>query len=163
MKNETGTHWKELFDYQHLSPHDVGDKDVVLTIKGIDSKLVKNKQGEAICPIMYFEEYSKPWILNKINCRVIEKVYGKKIQKWYGKKLSLKVVFGYKAYGDVHDLFRVKEESPKEAPKPELKPSDKDTWNKAKGALDAKKATLEQIKKKYIVTPENEKLLCNSK
>ena len=59
-----------------------------------------------------------------------------------------------KAFGEIHDALRVVKTNLEMTPK-------HPKWNGAKKAIAEKTVTIEQIKKNYTISPENEKLLCS--
>jgi len=76
---------------------------------------------------------------------------------WEGKRITLYVT-KVKAFGETVDALRVRNKAPQRLP--ELTP-ESDNWNEAKQAIQMKAATVQQIRKKYVLTNENEKLLCS--
>jgi len=110
------THWKKNFDYRFTGAYELqpGEKRTV-KIKKTGIEKVKDMQGkEADCFVAYFfGENQKPMVLNKTNCKTIEKLYGPDIEQWVGKEIiitSQKV----KAFGDVVDALRVAPVAPKQ-------------------------------------------------
>jgi hypothetical protein len=71
-----------------------------------------------------------------------------KFGKIFGKDLNRK---NSMSYDKISDKFK---------PKPELTPEHPE-WNNAKMALDFNNTTIEQIKRNYTLSPENEALLCS--
>ena len=66
-----------------------------------------------MCLVAYFEESSKPMVLNKTNCKTIEKIYSPFTDDWIGKKIT---VFAQKvkAFGDIVDALRIRPTKPTE-------------------------------------------------
>jgi hypothetical protein len=94
-------------------------------------------------------------ILNKTNQKTMEKLFASPyIEDWAGKKMILYVA-KVKAFGDTVDALRVKTTAPK---LPELTPTH-EKWEAAKTALKAGNTTADDIRKSYILSTDNEKLL----
>ena len=52
-------------------------------------------------------------IMNKTNCKIIEKIYGTPyIEDWIGKKIQIYVQKGVKAFGEIVDALRIREQIP---------------------------------------------------
>lgn len=109
------THWKKNFDYRFAGAYELqpGERKQV-KIKKTGIEKVKDLQGkETDCFVAYFYgDNQKPMVLNKTNCKTIEKLYGPDIEQWIGKEIiitSQKV----KAFGDVVDALRVAPVAPK--------------------------------------------------
>lgn len=91
-------HWKNLANYDYLGAYSLEGKadEVVLTIKEIKRQLVTAEGGKSEnCIVASFEETNvdgvevKPMVLNKTNCKTIEKIYKTgEIENWIGKKLK---------------------------------------------------------------------------
>ncbi|WP_281512254.1 hypothetical protein [Mammaliicoccus vitulinus] len=116
-------HWKNLSDYQYLGAYSLdGITDsITLTIKKITSERVTCEGGASEnCIIAYFKETNvngvviKPMILNKTNCKTIEKLYHTgDVDKWSDKKIIVYATTT-KFQRDILPCLRVKNELPKE-------------------------------------------------
>ena len=159
MENKkTLTHWKKLTNPDYLGAYSLDpNQNLTVTIKSVSKQIVKGSDGkEQECTVAIIEG-QKPMILNKTNCKIISKIYGTPyIEDWTGKKITLYAT-QVKAFGDVVDALRIKAEKP---PLPELTP-DSPKWNEAKTAIKNGTATLNQIKKHYQISQENETQLQN--
>lgn len=110
----TGTHWKKNFNYNFLGAYSIEEgNDLILTIKDTKTELVKNQKGEEEpCFTCYFVENPKPMILNKTNCKQIEKLFGTPmIEDWKGKKIQLYSA-RISAFGQETDCLRVRDFRP---------------------------------------------------
>lgn len=127
-------HWKQLADYNYMGAFalDGKAKEVVLTIKSVAQELVTGTGGKQDpCIVAHFVETKvndidiKPMILNKTNCKAIEKALGTgDIDGWIGKQV---VIFATttKFQRDVVPCLRIKDTpAPKQLKKaaPEAKP-----------------------------------------
>lgn len=86
------THWKNLASYDYLGAYSLENgKDKTVTIKKIAQELVTGNGGrKENCIVAYFSDEEKPMILNKTNCKTIQKIYGTPIiEEWVGKKIVL--------------------------------------------------------------------------
>jgi hypothetical protein len=110
------THWKKNFNYDYMGAYSLPEgKDVVVTIKSTKKELVKGAKGKKEeCFVVYFSDSDKPMILNKTNCRIIEKLYGSPfIEDWGGKKIQLYCA-KVDAFGDTTEALRVRDFKPNE-------------------------------------------------
>jgi len=153
------THFKKLRNPDYLGSWDLADqnglfKNKIVTISGVKKEMVHDgKGGQDDCVTVHFNE-CKPMIMNSTNLKTIHKSLDTPyIEDWIGKKLEL-TVEKVKAFGEIHDALRVIKSSL------ELTPNHA-KWNGAKKALSEKSVTIEQIKKQYTISPENEQLLCS--
>lgn len=90
-------HWKNLADYNYMGAYsfDGKVKEVTLTIKGVFRDKVTAPGGkEDFCIVASFVEEEvdgikiKPMILNKTNCKAIEKALGTgDTDEWTGKQI----------------------------------------------------------------------------
>lgn len=153
------THFKKLRNPDYLGSWDLADQDGnfknrILTIKEVKKEMVHDgKGGQDDCVTVLFHE-SKPMIMNSTNLKTISKTLESPyIEEWIGKKIEI-TVQKVKAFGDVHDALRVIKTNLELTPK-------HPKWTGAKEAIKAGTVTIEQIKKSYTISPENEKLLCS--
>ena len=155
---ETKTHWKKQFNYDYLGSYSlVPGEDLILTIKETKKEMVTGTSGSKeqlfVC---HFVEGAKPMIMNRTNCKVIEKLYTPFIEDWKGKQIQV-YSENVKAFGEIVEALRVKPVIPN-AKKPELKPNT-DIWEKAKAHL-ANGGKIGDIKNKYELSQTNEEKLC---
>jgi len=106
------THWKKGFNYNYLGSYSLPDgKEVTLTIVRVVKEAVKGVKGrEEDCTVAYFKEAvdgeNKPMILNKTNCKIIEKLYETPyIEDWAGALVTIYVQDGIEAFGELVDAF----------------------------------------------------------
>lgn len=160
------THWKKQFNYDYLGSYSLPDgKDVVLTIKETKKDLVTGSTGsKEQCFICYFVEkadWIKPMILNRTNCKMIEKVYGTPfVEEWVGKKIQIGIEQGVKAFGDVVDGLRIRRLIPKQRESMDVTHP---RFTEALEKIKAGTAKIESIEKSYELTPEAYKRLTESK
>lgn len=108
-------HWKQSFDYKYTGAYELQpNEEKVVTIKKVCKEEVNSTDGKkSMCLVAYFEESSKPMVLNKTNCKTIEKIYSPFTDDWIGKKIT---VFAQKvkAFGDTVDALRIRPTRPVE-------------------------------------------------
>lgn len=153
------THFKKLKNPDYLGSWDLADqngnfKNKIVTIKSVEKKMVHDgRGGQEECVTVKFHE-CKPMVMNSTNLKTIHKSLDTPyIEDWEGKKIEISVQ-KVKAFGEIHDALRVVKTNLEMTPK-------HPKWNGAKKAIAEKTVTIEQIKKNYTISPENEKLLCS--
>ena len=120
MNNKTN--WKKLANKDYLGSWDIeGSSDLVLTIRNITQKEVKNPQGkdEEVIVCEWKENY-KPMILNVTNCKAIAKAYNSEyIEDWIGKRVALFTTM-VSSFGDTTEAIRIRPYAPRVENKVEL-------------------------------------------
>jgi hypothetical protein len=154
------THFKKLRNPDFLGSWDLTDQEgnfrnKVVTISQVKKQMVHDgKGGQEECITISFAE-CKPMIMNSTNLKTINKVLNSPyIEDWTGQKIEL-TVEKVKAFGEVHDALRVVKYSFELTPK-------HPKWNGAKKAIKEGTVTIEQIKKQYTISQQNEKLLTDA-
>ena len=159
MANETKTHWKKLQHPDYIGAYELMDgtpnKELTVTITKVAREQITGADGKKEeCTVCYLHG-QKLMILNSTNQKVMQKLFDSPyIEDWAGKKMTLYVA-RVKAFGDTVDALRVRPTAPK---LPELTPTH-EKWQGAMTALKAGNTTIEAIRKNYILSSENEKLL----
>jgi hypothetical protein len=145
------THWRKLKDTNYLGSWDVVDKELILTIKNIETKKVSTPDGKTEeLPVMTFTEDYKPMILNATNFKNIAKAHGSNfIEDWIGKKISIYIT-SVKAFGSVVDALRIKPSAPK-VEKPELTP-DNPKFESIKAKLKSGETTIDTVKQYFNIS-----------
>ena len=113
-------HWKNLANYDYLGAYSLEGiaSEITLTIKTIKvEKVTANGGSSEDCIVAYFEEKNvgkvevKPMVLNKTNCKTIEKVYGTgNVEEWIGKPITV-FATTTRFQRDMVPCLRVKEEN----------------------------------------------------
>lgn len=152
------THWRKLKDTNYLGSWDVIDKELILTIKNIETKKVSTPDGKSEeLPVMTFTEDYKPMILNATNFKNIAKAHGSNfIEDWIGKKVSIYIT-SVKAFGSVVDALRIKPTAPK-VEKPELT-ADNSKFESIKNKLKSGETTIDTVKQYFNISDNTLKLL----
>lgn len=154
------THWKKLDNPNYLGAYSLMDgeeKDLTLTIDKVVIEEVATDRGTDTCKVAYFKEDQKPMILNATNCKAISVIYGTPyIEDWSGKKITIYVA-RIKAFGDTVEALRIRKKKP-QVQKPELDPHHH-KWEAIKAGLNLNQCTLEDVKRNYSLSKNNEKLL----
>jgi hypothetical protein len=111
------THFKKLRNPNYIGSWDLADengnfKDLTVTITGATKEMVHDgKGGQEECSVVYLKGL-KPMVANATNLKMIAKVTKSPyIEDWSGKQIIL-TVKQVKAFGEMHDAIRVKNEVP---------------------------------------------------
>lgn len=104
------THWKSLINLDYIGAYALDGKDKVLTIKSVGKEIVTGANGKKEeCIVAHFKEDEKPMILNRTNCKTIQKLYGTPdIEQWAGKKIQV-YASTTKLAGDVVECLRIRD------------------------------------------------------
>lgn len=155
------THWRKVFDSDYLGSCDLEDgKDLKVVIKSVTVKMVKGPDGkEQERNVATFTDANvKPMILNATNCKLIKK-FAKSvfINDWNNIPIQVYVKDDIKAFGEVTEGLRIRPTQPVMS-KPVLTPKIA-AWSKAIEYLKTPAGTIDGIKTRYELSPENEELL----
>jgi hypothetical protein len=148
------THWKKKFNYDYLGSYSITDgNDLILTIKEVKTEKVTGDKGrKEDCLIVHFKEDVKPMILNRTNCKAIEKAHKTAfIEDWKGKSIAVYVKDGIEAFGDVVEALRVRPYKPTLS-LPELTKAHK-SWMKVVKYLSEDKS-INDVEKKYTISAD---------
>jgi hypothetical protein len=111
------THFKKLRNHNYMGSWDLADQngnfqDLTVTITGATKEIVHDgKGGQEECSVVHLKGL-KPMVANATNLKMISKLTGSPyIEDWTGKQIIL-TVKQVKAFGEVHDAIRVKNEVP---------------------------------------------------
>ena len=108
------THWKKLTNPNYLGSYAFQPgEEKPLTIASVGQEEVMNPEGNKEQLIVaHFKEPEKPLILNKTNCKAIEKLAGTPdIEQWPGVGIIL-CVQRVKAFGEMVEAVRVRPVKP---------------------------------------------------
>lgn len=157
------THYKTLMNRDYIGSYSLqtpeGFIEKVVEIVSVEQKEVTGPNNQKEMKMVAQLKNEKPFIVNVTNAESIATVAGSEfIEDWTGTKITLYVA-QIRAFGENHNALRVRDVAPG---KPELKQGTP-TFEKAKKAIESKSATIEQIKKKYEVSADVEKLLNGKK
>lgn len=146
------THWKKLTNTNYLGSYSLEPgQDLTVEIISVKKELVTGAGGEKEECIVATLKNQKPMILNKTNCKSIEKIYGTPyIEQWAGKSITL-YAEKIRAYGEVVEALRVRKNVDS---RPELTPQH-EKWNGAIEALTSGKCDINLIKKNFRISQEN--------
>ena len=114
-------HWKQLANYDYLGAYSLdGMTELTVTIKSVTQELVTGNAGrKENCIVAHFSDNAKPMILNRTNCKTIQKIYSTpNIEEWVGKKIILFVSTASLA-GETVECLRIRPYPPVTA-KPDL-------------------------------------------
>lgn len=155
-QGEQLTAWKGLTNPDYIGAYmfQPGERKVVQILSVSQEEVTGDKGKKQMCIVAKLKD-EKPMILNKTNCKTIQVITGSKyIEHWRGIRVTLyvddKVQFGK----DIVEGLRIEKQAP---PLPELTPTH-EKWKDAVANVRNEKATIEQIKKFYKLSEENETL-----
>ena len=167
---ETQTDWRQFRKSTHLASADLdametAGKALIFTIKEVKYETGVDVSGTKMDGIFcYFLEAVKPLKLNSTNNKILagfakkNGLVGKEchvIENWRGMQIEMYVDRNVKMMGAITDGVRIKPLQPQlNKVKPDFT---EDNFEAAKKA----NATIDQIKTKYTLTPEIEKLWKN--
>lgn len=112
------THWKKLTNPDYLGAYSLasgdGYNELVVKITYVKQEKVVGPDGkQEMCMVAHLADGLKPMILNRTNCKAIEKVCGSPfIDDWAGVSVAVYVA-KVKAFGDVVDALRIRPTKPK--------------------------------------------------
>jgi hypothetical protein len=160
------THWKKLVNPDYLGAYSLQPKEEkVLTIARVTRDKVKGTGGKTQeCTILHFNEKEKPMILNRLNAKIITKIYGTPyIEEWVTKKIQIYVDM-VDAFGEQVEALRIRPFIPVDA----LQTLELGTpaFEKAKEYVKAeadKISAIAKIEKKFNLSEEVRKELENAK
>lgn len=113
------THWKKLVDTNYLGSWNITNGKLVLQIASVKKERIFNqtKNAEESCPVAYFTDANyKPMILNKTNCKTLQKLTGSPYIENWAVRVEIKTE-KVKAFGEVVDALRISKTAPKEESK----------------------------------------------
>lgn len=134
----------ELFPSKYLAAVDA-TTDTIVTIKGIEIELLKNKDTDKDepKPILYFNEFEKGMVLNKTNKNTLATLYGNDISELVGKRVILYAPI-CESFGKSAPALRIKAQRP---------PVDKNTLMKHFSTLYEKALKLKVDVEGFTVNP----------
>lgn len=152
-------HWKKLTNPNYIGAYSLdGGKDMNVTIEKVVQEEVQSSDGRADECVVAYLKGEKPFILNKTNCKSIEKCLGSPdTDAWIGGEITIYIA-KVSAFGETVDALRVREKTV-EKKLPVLNEKNP-KWADAKKAIEAGSTDIETIKLHYKITPKDEKILC---
>lgn len=154
------THYKKLRNPNYIGSYElmVGSTSIELnvTIERAVKEMVQNGDKKEEAMVIYLKGH-KPMIVNSTNAKAITKALNSPyIEDWAGKEITLYVA-KIKAFGEFVDALRVKTiTSIKQLPNLEVNTPN---FEAVKKALQGGNYTIEQVKSKYNVSVEVQKML----
>ena len=77
------------FPIRWIKSGDLGDGDMVVTVKSCSVETVGQGENAEDKPVLYFEESEKGMVLNVTNANTIAGLYGPETDGWIGKRIAL--------------------------------------------------------------------------
>jgi len=144
-------HWKQLKNPDYLGAWDFQEGEVKITIvKDVKQDEVYDPKSRTKedCTTVSFSNGPKPLILNTTNAKAISKIVGSPyVEDWIGKSIPLQVEL-VKAFNEIVPAVRV-------STLPILTVTN-EKYKDIAAAIKAKKATIEQVKNRFVITKEIE-------
>jgi hypothetical protein len=149
--SELKTHWKKLVNPDYLGAYSLQPGEVkTLTIAKVSLQKVIGTGGKKQdCMVVQWQEKEKPMILNRINAKMITKIYGTPhIEDWAGKKVRVYAEL-VDAFGEQVEALRIKYE---QVQLPVLTKEMPAYQNVIKFIVEG--GSLADVERKYILTDE---------
>lgn len=152
------THWKKLVNPDYIGAYSLPEgEDMIVTILSVSREIVVSTNGKKEeCTVAKLKD-QKPMILNRTNCKTIQKIYGTPyIEEWAGKQIQL-FASTTKMAGDEVECLRIRPNIPNKT-LPVLLQTDSVNFEKVKKAIE-NGYTLDQIEKKWSIPAETKTAL----
>jgi len=146
------THWKQLVNPDYIGAYSLPEgKDMNVTIDKIVRELVTGTGGKKEeCTVAYLKN-QKPFILNKTNCKTIQKITGTPyIEEWSGVTITIYAAVT-KLKGEDVECLRIREKMPE---KEELTPKSK-RWSGAVQSVKQGTVNISQIEANFKISVEH--------
>jgi hypothetical protein len=154
MKDKKLVHWKEATGSRYIGAYAIED-ELKVKIISIAVEEVSSANGRIDnCIVAQLDGNNKPFIINKTNSKTISEIASSPyIEDWVGKEIIL-FATTTNLKGEVVETLRVR--------KPKTVLDEKhDSFKQIQEAIKKGSYNIEQIEKKYEITPEIKKLLTN--
>jgi len=150
------THYKSLMDAKYIGAYSLDEgKDLNVTILSVAKDEVVSDGGKKESLIVAQLKDNKPFIINATNAKTITKAVGSPyVDDWAGKTITL-FVSTTRLGKEMVECLRVREVAPE---LPELT-KDHKSFKAVKDAVKGGSYTMDQIRTKYKVSSDVEKLI----
>ena len=165
---ENKTHYRKVFKSDHLGVADLEDlieekKRLVFIIDKVKQEFnvsVAGRKGNH--NIAYFKEKIKPLVLNATNSKIMKSFNDGSpfVEDWNSTVVELYIDPNVKMKGETVGGVRIKPKQPT-VQKPQLVPSMESEWSRAISHIKGG-GTIDDIKKRYTMTAENQKKLTDA-
>lgn len=107
-------HFKDYFKSSALNDSDFDwSNDTVVQIQSIQEETLQTRDGDKIYLCATLKGYQKPFRMNATICKSCKKAFRTPdLDLWVGKYISVYVQRDLKAFGDLHDVLRVRPVAP---------------------------------------------------
>ncbi len=112
---EDRKHWKDHYEYATLGENDFSlDNDTVVLIVKEGPEVLESREGKETHLCLRLQGFDKPFKTNATICKAIEKALKTPYpSEWIGKSISIYIEKGLRAFGDVHNVPRVRTVQPR--------------------------------------------------
>lgn len=105
----------QIFPSKYITAADLNGKPFTLTIKSVTlEEMVTHENKREKKPVVWFSGAQKGFVMNVTNARIILALYGDDTDGWTGKRITLYPT-QVRAFGEMQDAIRVREEIPAQA------------------------------------------------
>ena len=102
----------KIFPSKYVKAADLDGKTVTLTILKVTlEEMTTHDNKKSNKPVVWFEKATKGFVINLTNALIIANLYGDETELWTGKRISIYPT-RVKAFGQMQDCIRVREEVP---------------------------------------------------
>ena len=110
-----GQHYKCFFKSNVLNDGDFDrDNDSIVLIKSVQEVSVDTREGKQVLLCAFLDGYEKPFRINATIAKNISKALKSPIiTYWCNKWIAVYIQKGLKAFGDIHDVPRVRPVAPR--------------------------------------------------
>lgn len=107
---------EEFFPSKHLKAADLDGKEIKVTIARVE----REKLGDEMKPVVYFNGKQKGVALNKGNTQVLAEAFGRKSEDWFGREVILYAIWTEYQNKSVQGLrLRVANDAPMRQQRPD--------------------------------------------
>jgi hypothetical protein len=79
----------DMFPSKYLKAEDAKAKPIIATISYVEMERIGQGSDQKEKPIMYFQDFDKPMVLNKTNAETLEDAFGD-TDTWSGNKIKIR-------------------------------------------------------------------------
>lgn len=151
-QTQNRTHWKQLINPKYLGVYCLPNgQDLTVTIRSVGREIVIGDGGKKEeCTVAQLMN-SKPMILNRTNCKTIERMYGPYLEDWSGKSITV-YESAVKVAGEMVACLRIRKEVPNI--QKVLHPITPQQFDKALKAVETGHYSIDQIVAGYALTQD---------
>lgn len=105
----------QVFPSKYLVAADLEGRSFTLTIKRVTiEEMITHDNKRVNKPVVWFDKAQKGFVMNVTNAHIVVALYGDETDDWTGKRITLYPT-KVRAFGEMQDAIRVREEIPAQA------------------------------------------------